>query len=107
MRGGGEGTPWVSGRGREAKTIHLIGGTDPSDPADYPGKAAVTTTPSPAPTALATPPPTMTATPLPTPASTLTPASTPTPTEPGFEAVFATIGLIALTCMVRRTRWKK
>ena len=70
-----------------------------------------TPTPTPTPTATPTPTPTKTPTPTPTPVETPTKEETPTPaptkTEekkegPGFEAVFAVAGLLAVAYLLRR-----
>ena len=63
-------------------------GTDPNDPNSYPGAPA----PTPSPTPTATPTPTPTATP------------TTTPKPPGFEAVFAIAGLLAVAYLVLRRK---
>ncbi len=61
---------------------------------------APTSTPTPAPT---TPTPAPTAVPTPAPTATPVPA-TPTPEEPGFEALFAIGGLLAIAFLVLRIR---
>ena len=76
------------------------------------GAGRVRATPTPTPIATPTPAPTPTPTPLvekPTPTippATATPEPTPTPTpaEPGFEAVFAIAGLLAVAYLVLRRR---
>lgn len=65
------------------------------------GRRRATPTPTPSPT------PTPTATPTVTPTPTITPTPTPTPTlmeeeEPGFEAVFAILGLLAVAYWRRK-----
>lgn len=60
--------------------------------------ASVTPTPTPAPTATPSVTATATATPIPT------AAPTPTPEEPGFEAIFAVAGLLAVTYLARRMK---
>jgi len=71
-------------------------------PTPLPGRRRVTPTP----TATATPAPTPTVTPTATPMATPTPTPTPTPKLwwriPGFEAVFAIIGLLAVAYLLRR-----
>jgi len=64
----------------------MLAGTDPNDPNNP--KPAATPTPTPTPTATPTP--------------TWTPA--PTPEEPGFEAVFAIAGLLAIAYVVLRRK---
>jgi len=66
--------------------------------------AAAPATPTPAPT---TPTPTAAPTPVPTPVPTAAPTpvpATPTPEEPGFEALFAIAGLLAIAFLVLRIR---
>ena len=81
-------------------------GTDPNDPNSYPG--APVTTPTPAPMVTPTPSPTPVVTPtLPsviTPTPSPTPTATPTPTPPGFGAVFAIAGLLAVAYLVLRRK---
>ena len=71
------------------------------------GGRRVTPTPSPTPTPVVSPTPTPTATPTVTPA-TPTPRPTPTPTPkpgiPGFKAMFAIAGLLAVAYLVLRRR---
>ena len=67
-------------------------------------------TPSPSPTVSPTPTPTPTPTPSPTSTvspvapTTPTPTPTPSPTPPGFEAIFAVAGLLAVTYFVLRRK---
>jgi len=76
----------------------MLAGTDPNDPTSYPGAAA--------PTPTATPTAAPTAAPKPTVPPTVAPtaAPTPTPEEPGFEAVFAIAGLLAIAYVVLRKK---
>jgi PGF-CTERM protein len=62
--------------------------------------------PTPTPTATATPTvtPTPTAPTTPTPTATATPVTSPTPEPPGFEAVFAIAGLLAVAYLVLRKK---
>ena len=81
-------------------------GTDPNDPNSYPGAPA----PTPTPTPVVSPTPTPEVTPTPTPPEVtptpppVTPTPTPTPKPPGFEAVFAIAGLLAIAYLVLRRR---
>ena len=87
-------------------------GTDPHDPKSYPGAPTpkVTPTPSPSPsptptpTPILTPTPPLPGTPTPTPTLTPTPSPSPSPTPPGFEAIFAVAGLLAIAYLVLRRR---
>ncbi|MGB2841051.1 MAG: NosD domain-containing protein [Halobacteriota archaeon] len=54
-----------------------------------------------------TPTPTATPTPKPTPTATPSPTPTPTPEGPGFEAVFAIAGLLAVAYLVLRRKKRK
>ncbi|RJS84013.1 PGF-CTERM sorting domain-containing protein, partial [Methanophagales archaeon] len=87
----------------------MLAGTDKDDPCDPNPECAAclairpltptpSPTPSPTPTPTATPPipPPVTPTPSPTPS--------PTPTPPGFEAVFAIAGLLAVAYLVLRKK---
>ena len=105
-RSGSGGTPRDSDGDGYSDMEELLQGTDSSDQNDYPGKPAATPQPTATskPTSIPTVPPVVS--PAPTQTPTPTPA-TPTPTEPGFEAVFAIGGLVALACAVLRKRWSK
>jgi hypothetical protein len=71
-------------------------GTDPLDPDDD------IPTPTPTPTPKPTPTPTMPPTPTRTPTATPTPE--PSPEEPGFEALFAITGLLAIAFVILRRK---
>jgi hypothetical protein len=82
----------------------IVAGTNPNDPNSYPGAAAATATPAPA---TATPKPTATPvqTPAPTAAPTATPTpATPTPEPPGFEALLAIGGLLAIAFIILKRK---
>jgi len=110
-RGGGGGAPRDSdGDGYSDIQEEYILGTDKDDPCDpdpecaacIATKPAATPTPTAAPTATVTPTPT-----IPPVVTTPTPTPTPTPTEePGFEAVFAIAGLLAVAYLVLRKKRK-
>jgi len=82
----------------------MLAGTDPNDPNDHPGAAVPTPTPTVLPTA--TPTPTVAPTVPPTVPPTVAPTAAPTPTEevPGFEAVFAIAGLLAIAYVILRRK---
>ncbi|MDI6860127.1 MAG: PGF-CTERM sorting domain-containing protein [Methanocellales archaeon] len=64
----------------------------------------VVPTPTPTPIVTPTPTPYPTPTPAPTPTPVPVPTPTPTPKVPGFEAVFAIVGLLAVAYLVLRRR---
>jgi len=101
-RGGGSYTAADSDSDGFTDIEEILAGTNPNDPKDYPGAAAATATPAPA---TPTPAPTAVPTPVPTatPAPTAVPA-TPTPEEPGFEALLAIGGLLAIAFVILRRK---
>jgi len=87
------------------KTVKILASPENVTPTPTPTATATPTpTPTPTPKPTATPTPKPTATPTPTPTATPTPTPTPTPKKktPGFEAVFAIAGLIAVAYLLRR-----
>ncbi|HDS46304.1 MAG TPA: DUF3344 domain-containing protein, partial [Methanomicrobia archaeon] len=100
--GGGGGTPRDSDGDGFTDLEEILAGTDPHDPSDYPGAVAAPVTPVPATPAPAPATPVPTPVPVPTPAPATPAPATPAPEEPGFEAVFAIGGLLALAYLTRR-----
>ncbi len=100
LRGGGR-APRDSDDDGYSYYEEILAGTNPNDPDDYPGKPAAT--PTPTATATPTPPPLVIVTPPVTPKPTPA-AATPMPEEPGFEAVFAIAGLLAVAYLVLRLK---
>ena len=89
----------------------MLQGTDPDDPCDPNPECAaclalkppVTPTPTPTPTPVVTPTATPTMPPM-TPPPSPTPTPTPKPGIPGYEAVFAIAGLLAVAYLVLRRK---
>ena len=108
-RGGG-GAPRDSDGDGYTDIQEMLAGTDKADPCDpnaecaacLASKPAATPTPTAAPTAEPTAKPTT----PPAPTAEPTPTPTPTPEPPGFEAVFAITGLLAIAYLVLRRKRK-
>ena len=105
--GGGRGGPAPDSDGDGySDLVEWLQGSDPNDPCDPDPTCAacLATKPTAAPTAAPTAPPT--APPPVTTPTTKPPAATPTPTpkEPGFGAVFAIAGLLAVAYLVLRRK---
>jgi PGF-CTERM protein len=64
----------------------------------------LTPTPTPTLTPTPTPTPTLTPTPSPSPSPSPTPIHTPVPTPPGFEVIFAIVGLLAVAYLLKRRK---
>ena len=106
-RGGGGGAPRDSDGDGYTDIQEMLAGTDKDDPCDPDPECAACLALKPAATHTPTPTPTAkpTTTPVPTPEPTAEPAAEPTPTdEPGFEAVFAIAGLLAVAYLALRRK---
>ena len=105
--GRGGGAPKDSDGDGYSDIQEMLAGTDKDDPCDPNPECAAclaikpAATPTPKPTPAVTPTPTIPPTVAPT-----TPTPTPTPEEPGFEAIFAIAGLLAVAYLVLRRKRK-
>ena len=105
-RRGGGGAPRDSDGDGYTDIQEMLAGTDKDDPCDPNLECAACLVTKPAATPTPTPTPTVTPTPTIPPVVT-TPTPTPTPTEePGFEAVFAIAGLLAVAYLALRRKSK-
>jgi PGF-CTERM protein len=110
--GGGGGAPRDTDGDGYTDIQEMLAETDKNDPCDpnpecaacLATKPAATPTPTPTPTATPTAKPTTP--PAPTPKPTAEPEPTATPEPPGFEAVFAIAGLLAVAYLVLRRKRK-
>jgi len=110
-RRGGGGAPRDTDGDGYSDVQEMLAGTDKDDPCDPNAECAAcialkpAATPTAAPTAAPTAKPTTP--PAPTPEPTVEPTAEPTPTEePGFEAVFAIAGLLAVAYLALRRKRK-
>ena len=106
-RRGGGGAPRDSDGDGYTDIQEMLAGTDKEDPCDPNPECAACLAIKPAATPAPTPTPTVTVTPTPTiPPTVAPPTPTPTPEEPGFGAVFAIAGLLAVAYLVLRRKRK-
>ena len=104
---GGGGTPRDTDNDGYTDIQEMLADTDENDPCDPDPECAACIATKPAATPTPTPTPTAEPTAIPTPEPTAEPAAEPTPTEePGFEAVFAIAGLLAVAYLVLRRKSK-
>ncbi|HJH26016.1 MAG TPA: hypothetical protein C5S37_04400 [Methanophagales archaeon] len=108
--GGGRGAPRDTDGDGYTDIQEMLAGTDKDDPCDPNPECAAclalkpAATPTPTPTPTATPTAKPTTPPVPTPEPTAEPEPTATPEPPGFEAVFAIAGLLAVAYLVVRRK---